>query len=162
LPSARAQSPQTASPPLWHVGDAPPSIAGIHLGDTLQTVVAVLGAPDPGPLTPDDPADRQTLSYRGGALLLLLGKSEGVLRMQLRKPEGGDLAGIRVGDPAGALVEHWGKPPAGHGSVGLYAVGTWAVRVRAGRTVVSIMLIRLPSQPAAASATPPSAAAPAP
>jgi hypothetical protein len=91
----------------------------------------------------------QTLRYRGGGLMIGVSKLSGVVRFLLRTPEGGALAGVRVGDPLGALVQLWDDPPAVHGSVRQYPMGDWTVTVhpdmRANR-VQSILLARVMRQ----------------
>jgi hypothetical protein len=164
-PSPRAARAQGAAlRQRWHPGDEPPDVEGIHLGDTRERVLAVLGAPDPSPI-PDDPAaDFSTLSYRGGALLIALGKADGVQRIMLRRAEGGRLAGIGVGDHLGKLLIGWGEPTQSHGSLGRYVMGAWTITVRAdfgAQKVLRLMLARTPAQPVTPPPAPPADTAPA-
>jgi hypothetical protein len=158
--AARAQGARL--PDRWHVGDPPPEVEGIRLGDTRERVVAVLGAPEPN-LLPDDPAaDLQTLRYRHGALMVAISRTDGVARILLNRPEGGALAGIHVGDRLGALLVSWGEPTTSTSKLGRYEMGAWTITVRAdlgAQAVLKLMLARTPSQPAAA-ATPAAAGSP--
>ncbi len=170
LIASRRPAPVRGAQPTvhWQAGDAPPDVEGIRLGDPRERVEAVLGAPDPDPL-PDDPtADLSTLSFRSSALLIAISRTEGVSRIMLRRPEGGALAGIRVGDPLVALLIHWGEPTQSHGSLGRYIIGTWTISVRADlgeQKVLRLMLARTPTQPTnppPADTGPPPAASPTP
>jgi hypothetical protein len=126
----------------WRLGDPSPSFEGIHLGDSEDRVLAVLGPPAPKLPTPVDPPIH-VLHYRHGALIVGVSQTKGVVRILLRKPEGGALAGIRVGDRVGAVVRLWGDPPAGHGSVGRFPMGPWTVIVRADMGTQRVMSIVL-------------------
>lgn len=130
----------------WHAGDAAPDVEGVHLGDTLQQVLAALGQPDRS-LVPGAAAGLQTLSYRHGALLIAIGADNAVSRMMLRSPEGGAIAGIRVGDGLGAMVRSWGEPTYSRGSLGKYQTESWTISVRADigeQKVLKMMLARTP------------------
>jgi hypothetical protein len=145
-------------PQRWQTGDEPPEIEGIHLGDRRERVAAVLGKPDPS-LFPDDPdADPQILVYRGGALMIAIAKADGVMRIMLNRPEGGALAGIRVGDRLGALLRSWGEPTVSRGSLGRYEMCAWSIAVRAdlgAQKVLKLMLARTSSQPVIPPPAPP-------
>ncbi len=153
----------------WRLGDPSPSFEGVHLGDSEDRVLSLLGPPAPRlPALVDPPV--HVLHYRHGGLIVGVSRTDGVVRILLRKPEGGALAGIRVGDRVGAVVRLWGDPPAGHGSVGRFPMGPWTVMVRADmgtQKVLSIVLattasLAVPPSPAAVVLGTPVAAAPAP
>ncbi len=138
-----------AIPQRWHPGDAPPEIAGIALGDSLTRVVAVLGQPDPDPVPEGPAADQRILRYHDGALLVLLSKTTGVSRVLLNRAEGGELAGIRVGDRLGPLLLSWGEPTFSTSTVGRYDMGSWRISVRAdlaAQKVLRLMLARTAPQ----------------
>lgn len=139
----RAAIADEAAPHLWQPGDAPPAVEGIHLGDTFQQVVAVLGQPDSdsGANLPD--ADLRTLRYRGGALMVLIGKSEGVLRILLNRPEGGSIAGLRPGGRLSPLLKQWGEPTAGTPRTAKWPMGDWALSVRADLATQTILRLML-------------------
>ncbi len=111
-PGSPGQSQDEPPPRPGRIGDAAPSIEGLHLGDTEDIVIAVLGTPDPAPPGLADPAaDLRTLRYRGGALMIGVSKSDGVVKILLRKPEGGSLDGVRVGDRLGGWSGAGANPP---------------------------------------------------
>jgi len=161
-PEARPQAaqPSEAPPRPWREGDPAPSVEGIHLGDSEARAIAVLGQPAATPPGLDDAdAAQRTLRYRDGALMIALSKTDGVVKIMLRKPEGGSIAGILVGDRLGRVVHLWGEPTEGAGSTGKWPMGDWTVSVRGdmiSNLVVRIMLARTPPPP------PPSPTPPAP
>lgn len=135
----------------WHPGDAAPDVEGVHLGDTFEQVIATLGPPDPSPVPEDPNADKIGLRYRQDGLLIALSRSGGVVRILLRKPEGGAIAGIRVGDRIGAMLKGWGEPTQSRRTLGRYEMGDWSIRVRvdfADQKILKLMLASTPVQPA--------------
>jgi hypothetical protein len=159
--AARAQGAEL--PQRWKATDDPPSVEGIRLGDSRERVLAVLGSPDPSPF-PDDPsADLRTMRYRGGALMVAIDRNNAVTRILLSRPEGGALAGFRVGDRLGALLTSWGEPTTSTSTVGRYDTATWRITVKAdlaSNQVLRLMLGRLPPPPPATPAAAPQAGSP--
>ena len=157
-PPAGQPSLGPALPPqLWRVGESPPDIAGIRLGDSAAKVVAALGPPMPSPVPANAAAPLHAMRYHDGGLIIGVSDTLGVVRILLRRPQGGALAGVRVGDPLGSVIRNWGEPPAGAGSVGRYLMGSWTVSVRGdmgSNRVLSIMLARV-LRPAGPAPSPP-------
>ncbi len=140
---------QSAFPDRWQSGDAPPDFEGIRLGDPRERVLQLFGEPDPSPLGDDPAASLHTLRYRDGALLIATDASNAVARIMLSRPEGGALAGIRVGDRIGAMLRGWGEPTQSRGSVGRYQIDDWTIMVRADlaeQKVLKLMLARMAPQ----------------
>lgn len=133
---------QDAAAP-WAPDAAAPEVAGIRLGDPAARVIAVLGEPEPNPL--DDPAaEVRSLRFHDGALMALIGRRQGVARILLNRPEGGRIAGVRVGDPVDAVLAAWGAPSRSNGATGLWLAEGWLLAVRiagATQTVDKLLLI---------------------
>lgn len=151
---AQQTQPDATPPPVtqpsdvparpWEVGDPAPGVEGIHLGDSEAKVIAVLGQPAAAPPGVDyAAAPLHTLRYRGGALMIAISKADEVVKIMLRKPEGGSIAGIRVGDRLGRLVHLWGSPTVGAGPTGKWPMGDWIVSVRADMVTNVVMRIML-------------------
>ncbi len=147
----------------WQVGDAAPSVEGIHLGDSEAQVIAVLGAPGSPPAgVGNAPSALRTLRYRDGGLLIGIGTTGSVARIMLSKPDAGSVAGIKVGDRLGHLVRLWGEPTAGGGSTGQWPMGEWSMSVRGDMVSNVVMRITLVRTPPAMAQPPATVAAPAP
>lgn len=139
----------------WHAGDAAPDVEGVHLGDTRAQVIATLGEPEPSPLPEDPNADLIGLRYRHGGLLVALTRSGGVVRILLRKPEGGAIAGIHVGDRIGAMLKGWGEPTQSRRAIGRYEMGDWSIRVHVDFADQKILKLMLASASPLRTAPPP-------
>lgn len=117
----------------WHDGDPAPDVEGVHLGDTRAQVIKVLGQPEEwlihGPHV--DKTGTEFLRFRHGALIVSINSEGHVVRIVLRRAEGGSIAGFKVGDRIGKLLWTWGMPTESHGKVGHFVVGDWTITVQA-------------------------------
>lgn len=133
---------QDAPVPHWSPDAAPPSVEGIRLGDSAARVIEVLGEPDASPL--DDPnAEVRSMHYRGGALMILVGRRQGVGRILLNRPGGGRIDGVGVGDAVEQVLAALGNPTDGTGATGVWVARDWALaaRVRAETRSVDKLLL---------------------
>lgn len=126
--------------PPWKAGDAPPILLGLHLGDTRTKLDAVMGRAEGTQQLGDGVT---ALSYAAGHVVVTWARLDGVATIDLKSRDAGELGGFRVGDSIDSLVAHWGPPPQGQGSVGLYVFGPWAVVVRSDSTGKRIVMLTL-------------------
>lgn len=145
--SALAQQPPAPSPAPaarahfpWSSANAPPPVAGLHLGDTRATVEARFGnAPESRPA-----GAGLALEYPDQGVSILLGAGSDVSMIYLLTRAAGSIDGVRVGDGRDEVIAHWGEPPLAQGAQAMYPAGDWAVVVELGaeQRVVSISLGR--------------------
>ena len=133
--------PSIAADPVfpWKVGDNPPLVAGIALGDTEQHMREVLGAPTSSASMGAGTA----YEYDTAGLEIIATKADGVSIIRLRTRAAGAIDGVRVGDSVSAVQAKWGDPSDGQGRVALFTAGVWTVEVRLadnGPDVVEIAL----------------------
>jgi hypothetical protein len=114
-----------AAPRAWKVGDKPPTVAGINLGDTEQRALDVLGAPDE--VAPK--ADSEVLQYLTKGLEITATGKDGVVAIRLLKPEAGTIDGVKVGDIARAVILKWGTPSGGQGRTAEFGTPAWTIAV---------------------------------
>lgn len=145
--NALAQQPRGSPPPAtasahfpWTAADAPPSIVGLHLGDTRATVEATLGkAPELRPA-----GAGLALEYPQLGLSIVLDAGGNVSMIYLLSRAAGSIDGARVGDAREQVIARWGEPPLVQGAQAMYPVGDWAVVMELGeqQRVISISLGR--------------------
>ena len=128
-----------AKPP-WKAGDPPPILLGLHLGDSLPKLNSVMGRAGGTQQLGDGVA---AYSYQGGNIVVTWARFDGVATIDLKSRDAGAIGGFRVGDSIDSLLAHWGPPPQGEGSVGLYVFGPWAVVVRSDSTGKRITMLTL-------------------
>ena len=129
--------------PPWKAGDRAPALLGLHIGDTRAKLDAVMGPPEGTQVLGEGVV---ALSYRHGTVIVTWARLDGVATIDLKSPDAGDIAGIRVGGSIDDLVAKWGQPPQGDNNVGLWVFGPWAVVVRAddaGKKIVMLSLGRV-------------------
>jgi hypothetical protein len=90
----------------WQPGDSPPPIAGIHLGDSRETLERSLGKPESAEQPPGK--SETTLGFRGGGLSVTVSPARGVTFIRLTDRKAGDIDGFRVGDTLAAVAGKWG------------------------------------------------------
>ena len=101
------------------LGQSPPSIVGIHLGDSRQLLDSLLGLPDRmprGEVYIDGVRVPYALEYSQQGLRLLYSESRGVTLMSLTRRSAGNVDGVRVGDSLSAIIPRWGIPSGGSGA----------------------------------------------
>jgi hypothetical protein len=112
----------------WTSADAPPTVAGLHLGDTRATVEAALGAATQ--LRPM--GSGLALEYTSQGLSVVLGAAGDVSMIYLLSRTAGSIDGVRVGDSRQQVLAHWGVPPLVQGAQAMYPAGDWAVVAELG------------------------------
>src|SRR5574341_1284088 len=104
---AKPLSAQHAQLP-WKVGDSPPAVAGIHLGDSRRLVDSILGPPDtvdaPSVYVDGERIDEWQLTWSARGVFILYSRRDGVTGIRLSKRVAGDVDGIRVGDSLGTVI----------------------------------------------------------
>ncbi|MCX5889507.1 MAG: hypothetical protein NTY36_08650 [Deltaproteobacteria bacterium] len=111
----------------WKPGDAPPPVAGIHLGDGRVRLEAVLGQPSG---TEKLGEDALALTYRKRGVQVLYAPLDGAAIIYLLTRTAGDIGGIRLGDTRQQVPARWGDPPAASGPMGIYRAGDWGAFVK--------------------------------
>lgn len=113
----------------WKPGDAPPPVAGIHLGDGRVRLAAVLGQPSG---TEKLGEDALALTYRKRGVQVLYAPLDGVAIIYLLTRAAGDIDGVRLGDTRQKVLARWGDPPSVGGPMAIYRAGDWGVFVKLG------------------------------
>ncbi len=87
------------------VGQEPPRIAGVVLGDSAAHLRASLGAPDRREIS----LGFEFWEYERRGIRVVLDRDVGRIRaVVLRTRRAGGVEGVRVGDPAGRARARWG------------------------------------------------------
>lgn len=134
----RAAGGQGALP--WQPGDAPPAVAGLHLGDLRAASDSLLGKPDE---TRTVGPGLELLVYRTRGIALLYPDTDSLAATYLISPAAGDLGGVRVGDAKDSVVERWGEPTAGDAYASAYEVGDWMILVQIDSTSDRVAILAL-------------------
>ena len=122
----------------WRVGDAPPVVAGMRLGEAREAVIAGIGAPYNQNVPGGKPVGQEYfLNYHSLSAIGL--PNDGISVILLRTPQAGEIGGLRVGQTVSALLDRWGASPFQDGGTGIYAAGTWAVVVKMDQAMEHIV-----------------------
>lgn len=111
----------------WQPGDAPPAVAGLHLGAARATIDSLLGKPES--VQTVNPG-QQLLGYRTRGIALLCSDRDSLLVAYIASPEAGDIGGVRVGDSRDSVVARWGEPTGAQENLDVYQVGRWVIVVQ--------------------------------
>ena len=105
---------------------APPQIAGVRLGQSLEAALAALGSPT---FQRELIGGAVELAYDHRGLVIVTTPDQGVALIGLLSPIAPDLSGVRIGDPITHVLEQWGEPHStGPGSMA-YDFGEWGILV---------------------------------
>jgi hypothetical protein len=124
LGTARSALAQAGFP--WKADDAPPAVAGVHLGDPRARLDSILGVAD------------STASLAGGATALTYGKpglsvilSSGNLAamVYLLRSDAGEIGGLRLGAAKEEVLAKWGDPSRVQDLTAYYTAGSWGIIV---------------------------------
>jgi len=124
----------------WQPGSAPPTVAGIDLGDDRDKVLSVLGEPTSIQTLGDGV---EALGYEALGLVVTWARLDGVAVIDLRTRDAGDIGGVRVGDRVESVIGRWGPPHQGGEGVGLYLVDEWAIVVRTDEVAERVSALSL-------------------
>ncbi len=108
----------------WKPGDAPPAVAGIHLGDDRARFESILGKPSGKQKLGED---AWVFTYQQPGVQVIYTPLDGVSIVYLHTPTAGDIGGVRLGDARQDVLARWGNPSSGKGETALYLAGTWVV-----------------------------------
>jgi len=114
----------------WKPGDAPPAVAGIHLGDDRARFEPILGKPSQ---TQKLGEDAWAFTYRQRGVQVLYTPLDGAAIIYLLTPTAGDIGGVRLGDARKDVLARWGNPSSAQGETALYLAGTWVVVMKFGQ-----------------------------
>jgi len=132
MPSPSADATTMAAP--WLPGEPPPLVAGVRLGDSLQRVRTVLGAPPGGER--ELVGGARALEYGQRGLMVVTTEDQGIAMLGLLHPGAPVVHGVRVGDPVEWMEQQWGPMHRRAGEQGTYVVGRWGVMVSIDTTLV--------------------------
>ena len=114
--------PAPKSPPPPHfpwADEAPPVLAGVHLGESRHDVLAALGRPDMPVATPATPG-QFLLTYKARGVSVSGSVKTGVFAITLTSAGGGGLGVLHVGDNLPDMLRAWGRPRTVNGPYGIY------------------------------------------
>lgn len=126
----------------WRAGDPAPSLAGISLGDPLDTVEDQVG-----PLQEFDEGEWR-LADEKRRLMIVVTAARGAEMVDIGRRQDGDIGGVRVGDRFEDVVRKWG-PPAEGGPIMpgtdmcMYYAGEWSVTLTITKGRVDSLSIAL-------------------
>lgn len=128
-PQAQQDSASQGAIFPWKAGDAPPPVAGVHLGDDRPRLETVLGKPSDSQKLGDTGL---AFTYGQRGVQVLYTPTDGAAIIYLLTRAAGNIRGVRLGDTRQEVVARLGDPSSVAGPMAFYRAGDWTVFVKLG------------------------------